>query len=269
MTCIAAVVKDGHVWMAGDLLGSNGFTKKVYPDTKVFVNGDFILGFTSSFRMGQILQYNWQQPPRLEGMADREYIQTDVIESFRSCLNDFGFGEMLNGEHQGGNFLIGYKGCLYEMQNNFSILKNENLCAIGSGQYHAEAVLKVLTEQEDYNPAQVLERAIQVASQFVTSVSEEYTICSTDEEAINKMVKEDNLPELTKEYLESLSKEKIIAELFGEGDEFDREETLDISVIDDIEILKGIAYQMEIKYPHNIGIEKLRSRIAEYIENEG
>ena len=46
MTCICALVKDGEVWMAGDLMGSNGHTGKVYPDSKVFINGEIIFGYT-------------------------------------------------------------------------------------------------------------------------------------------------------------------------------------------------------------------------------
>lgn len=79
MTCITAMVKGDHVWMAGDLMGSNGFTKKIYPDSKVFVNGEFIIGYTSSFRMGQLLQYNWEQPPRLEGMTTENIFSSMLL----------------------------------------------------------------------------------------------------------------------------------------------------------------------------------------------
>lgn len=228
MTCITAVVKDGHVYMAGDLMGSNGYTKKVYPDTKVFKNGDFIMGFTSSFRLGQILQYNWQQPPRMEGMTDREYIQLDVIESFRSCLNDFGFGEMKEEGHHGGNWLLGYKGCLYEMQDNFSVLKNEDFCSVGSGGFHAEAALALLTEDDDFDPEFVLSKAISIASRFTTSVSEEYTFVTDNDDYV--AVPEDLL--------------------------------VNIDTEQDIELLKLVADSMQIKYPHNIGIEALRGKIS-------
>ena len=33
---------------------------------KVFHNGEFIMGFTDSFRMGQLLQYKLQIPPQHE-----------------------------------------------------------------------------------------------------------------------------------------------------------------------------------------------------------
>ena len=320
MTCIVAVAKDEHVWMAGDLMGSNGFTKKVYSDTKVFVNGDFIIGYCGSFRMGQILQYNWEQPPRIEGLTDRQYLQTDVIESMRNCLAQFGVGEFKEGEHQGGNFLIGYRGGIYEMQNNFSILKNDDFAAIGSGTYHAEAALKVLTESPDFDPAYVLQKSIEVAGEFTTSVSKECTIVSTDEEAIDELSEEEEetltiekFDELVKEdpeslkdmlfgvdpdklveqqlsdlmgepipehQLASLDKETLIKVIRGELSEeewyvlFPEEEEqfeaepayVDVECTTDISELKEVANNLKLKYPHNIGIEKLREKVLKHLD---
>ena len=92
MTCITGMVRDSHVYMAGDLMGSNGFTGRVYPDSKVFTNGDFIIGYTSSFRMGQILEWNWEPPLRQEGITDRNYMQLNVVESLRATFATYGYG---------------------------------------------------------------------------------------------------------------------------------------------------------------------------------
>ena len=177
MTCIVAMVFNNEVFMAGDLMGSNGFTKKVYPDSKVFKNGDFVIGYTDSFRMGQILQYNWVQPPRIEGLTDRQFLQVDVIESMREAFNVYGYGSKEGREDIGGNFIIGYKGAIYEMQPNFSILKHEDFAAVGSGQYHAEASLALLSE-EVATPEEcvlALGKSIENAARFTTGVSGEYT----------------------------------------------------------------------------------------------
>lgn len=195
MTCIAAMVYGNEVFMAGDLMGSNGFTKKTYTDSKVFKNGDFVIGYTSSFRMGQLLQFNWSQPPRVEGLSDREYLQLDVIESMRTMFNTYGYGVKDGLEDIGGNFLIGYNGSLYEMQPNFSVLKNDDFAAIGSGQYHAEAVLATLIN-EDCAPTEVLSKAIETAARFTTSVSAECTFVTTyvptEEEVMEEFWDENN-----------------------------------------------------------------------------
>ena len=59
MTCIVGVVDKGIVHMAGDKLGSNGFTKGISVRPKVFHNGDFLVGYTTSFYMGQLLEFEW------------------------------------------------------------------------------------------------------------------------------------------------------------------------------------------------------------------
>ena len=264
MTCISAVVKNGHVYMAGDLMGSNGFTKKVYPDTKVFKNGDFLIGYTSSFRMGQILQYNWSQPSRLEGVTDREYLQIDVIESMRECFNTYGFGEFKDGEHQGGTFLIGYKGELYEMQSNFSILKNENFAAVGSGQYHAESTLLLLTQDPDFDPQEVLTASIYAASYFTTSVSEDCTIVTTDEDYEKELdsryyIVGDN-PEMVEKEPTTVVK---IPELTFDKGYFDKTTDEHIMLLS---LFKSIALDNNVEFAHNIGIKKLHERVKDFIE---
>lgn len=212
MTCIVGMVRNGEVFMGGDLMGSNGFTGKVYPDSKVFVNGDFIIGYTSSFRMGQILEWNWQQPLRQEGITDRQYIQLNVVESLRGTFAEFGYGVKNGLECIGGNFLIGYKGSLYEMQDDFSILKVDDFSAVGSGGYHAEAILHYLYPDEEVHPFTILQTAIATAANFTQSVSAECTLYSSDPkiaEEYDRMLQEQE--KLSEEEIKSMSHEQLLA----------------------------------------------------------
>lgn len=80
---------------------------------------------------------------------------------------------------------------------------------------------------------------------------------------------DDELPELTKEYLEGLTKEQIINELFGTELEDKEGIILDFEVLQtsgDIDYLKQVADILQVKYSHNIGIEKLRSRILDTLD---
>ena len=52
MTCIVGLIDGRRVWMGGDSAGVSGLDITVRADAKVFRNGDFLIGFTSSFRMG-------------------------------------------------------------------------------------------------------------------------------------------------------------------------------------------------------------------------
>lgn len=223
MTCICGMVRDGHVYMAGDMMGSNGFTGRVYPDSKVFVNGNFIVGYTSSFRMGQILEWNWEEPLRQEGISDRQYMQQNVVESLRETFAVYGYGVKEGLEDVGGNFLIGYKGNLYEMQDNFSLLCINDFSAIGSGQYHAEAILLNNFNNLERHPFNIMQDAIVTAAYFTQSVSEECTMYSSNEADMENL--EDLLSEggeegtsikpLSEEEFDSMSKDELKEMLFG------------------------------------------------------
>lgn len=69
MTCIVGLVDQGNVWIGGDSAGVGGYDLMLRADQKVFRNGDFLMGFTSSFRMGQLLRYKLS-PPKLHSDDD-------------------------------------------------------------------------------------------------------------------------------------------------------------------------------------------------------
>ena len=58
MTCIVGLVHEGVVYIGGDSAGVGGMSLTVRADEKVFQNGEFLMGFTTSFRMGQLLRYS-------------------------------------------------------------------------------------------------------------------------------------------------------------------------------------------------------------------
>lgn len=175
MTCIVAVTDGTSVHMAGDLMGSDGFTKKVYKKSKVFIKDDFIIGYTSSFRMGQLLEYSWLPPLRSTDQTDDEYIYQNVVDSFIQLFKDNDYGCKKDCELETGEFLFGYKGRLFYHQGNHSLLENHSF-AIGAGCYHAEGALQILTHYGSLGSYErMLGMCIGVASQFVMDVSEDYT----------------------------------------------------------------------------------------------
>ena len=178
MTCIVAKIHEGKVHMIGDCMGSDGFQKHIFSKTpKVFGVGDFIIGYTTSFRMGQILQYSWEPPQRLQSDDNDDlYIYKHVVNSIKKCFEDNAYGFKDKSEFEAGNFLIGWHGRLFEMQNNMSLMEIDKFASVGCGCYHALAAMKTLdwTEQFTDNPEEFLRVALLVASDSVTGVSEEY-----------------------------------------------------------------------------------------------
>ena len=64
ITCIVGFSHLGKVYIGGDSAGLSGWGLTVRKDPKVFANGPCIMGFTSSFRMGDLLRYSLVVPER-------------------------------------------------------------------------------------------------------------------------------------------------------------------------------------------------------------
>jgi 20S proteasome alpha/beta subunit len=179
MTCIVAKVVDGIIHMAGDKCGSNGYTKSISTRPKVFKNGDFLIGYTSSFRMGQILEFYWTPPERGEAESCEEYIYVKVIESFVKLFDEYKFDMAL----ESGCFLFGYEGNLYMIQEDFAVFEGMDYAAVGCGQDEAAAVLFTFNNFEhDMDERSQLELAIAAAARAKVGVSEEYDYLNTEEE---------------------------------------------------------------------------------------
>jgi ATP-dependent protease HslVU (ClpYQ) peptidase subunit len=121
VTCIAGWVYDGTVWIGGDSAGVAGWDLTVRADQKVFVNGPMVFGFTSSFRMGQLLRYALQVPDHDPRVDDEKYMVTTFADAIRDCLKARGWAQKESEQERGGTFLVGYKGRLYTMHGDYQV----------------------------------------------------------------------------------------------------------------------------------------------------
>lgn len=119
MTCIVGIQHRGEVYIGGDTLGSTHYNKVVRSDVKVFRNGPFVIGFTSSYRMGQLLRYAFVPPPVGEDL-DR-YMVVDFINAVRTCFKEGGWLETNDGIERGGTFLVGYKDRLFAIEGDYQV----------------------------------------------------------------------------------------------------------------------------------------------------
>lgn len=135
MTCIAGLVSDhGSVWIGGDSAGVAGLDLQVRSDTKVFRNGPFVMGFTSSFRMGQLLRYAFT-PPDHDPRKDAEaFMVTTFIDAVRDCLKKGGYARKTNEAESAGTFLVGYRGGLYRIDSDYQVgIPADGYAAVGCG----------------------------------------------------------------------------------------------------------------------------------------
>lgn len=122
MTCIVGLVDHGKVYIGGDSAGVGGhYSLMVRQDRKVFCSGDFVMGFTSSFRMGQLLAFGFSPPKPRVGVDVMEYMVTDFIDAARARMKAGGYAKIVNGEESGGTFLVGYSARLFCVSDDFQV----------------------------------------------------------------------------------------------------------------------------------------------------
>jgi ATP-dependent protease HslVU (ClpYQ) peptidase subunit len=134
MTCIAGVVDGGTVWIGGDSAGVGGYDLTVRSDQKVFRNGPMIFGFTSSFRMGQLLRWALTVPDHDPRVEPEKYMTTVFVDAVRECLKARGFAKCENQVETGGTFLVGYKGQLFHVDDDYQVgIPADGFYAVGCG----------------------------------------------------------------------------------------------------------------------------------------
>lgn len=185
MTCIVATKHNNKIYMGGDSLGSDtSFAKTVRKDVKVFINGDMLLGFTSSFRMGQILQYVMSHPERPEGISDMKYLVAYWIPALIECFEHSGYrGEKGLDDHDetrtGGVFLLGYRGTLYQIDSDFQVgIPAEQYAAIGCGQDLAMGAIFTAKKLGIKEPDKILTVALEAAEKYSGGVQRPFLLLS-------------------------------------------------------------------------------------------
>lgn len=131
MTCIAGLEHEGRVYIGGDSAGVSGWSLTVRADGKVFTDRtrsskhapsvDYVVGFTTSFRMGQLIRYCFEAPP-LAGTEDiAEWLVTSFVPELRRVFGKHGYEKSDNGRVEGGDFLIGLRGELHRISSDFQM----------------------------------------------------------------------------------------------------------------------------------------------------
>lgn len=178
MTCIIGLVQDGTVYMGCDSAGSNGWTLRAVHNPKIFRVGECLIGYTSSFRMGQILQYHLNLPTRSETESDEQYMFVKFSEAVRGCLKSYGYATIESNKESGGEFLVGYRGHLYTMYSNFALLQHrDNIESVGCAY---EVALGAMLALEGMEPEKRIARALEIAGILSNGVLPPYQVEQLD-----------------------------------------------------------------------------------------
>ena len=177
MTCIVAIRKGEKAYLGADAAAVNSMQITPRKDPKVFMNGQFGIAYTSSFRMGDILQYSWKAPTwRPSEISLEAFMRTVFIDSIIQIFRDKGYGKSsADSDKTGGSFLVGVQGRIFTIQDDFQV--GEELLdylADGSGFAYAYGSLHSTGGVKD--PKERLTMALEAAAFFAPGVQGPFTI---------------------------------------------------------------------------------------------
>ncbi len=148
MTCIIGLVNNGRVYIGGDSAGvdSHRLLYTTRADEKVFQRGQYLIGFTTSFRMGQVLRYGGSLPvPPDDSTELHKFMCTSFVDAIKLIFEDAGYGKKQGEEgDEGGQFIIGVKGRLFIVHADYQIEETtEGFSSVGCGDMLAFGALAV------------------------------------------------------------------------------------------------------------------------------
>jgi len=177
MTCIIGLEYKDKVYIGGDAAGVAGISVEVRNDTKVFKRGPFIMGFTSSFRMGQLLMCKLRVPKQKKSQKDYDFMVTTFIDAVRKCLLDGGFATDVRGQEIGGTFIVGYKNKLYYVDCDYQVgMFATSYTAVGCGSDIALGAMYALSTSSNLKPKNMIQTALKAAVEFNGGVRPPFTI---------------------------------------------------------------------------------------------
>lgn len=175
MTCIVGLVNEGKVYIGADSAAHSNNDISIRADKKVFINDGFLIGFTSSFRMGQLLKYSFYPPKPsqlVEGDDDtlERFMATTFVDHVRDCLKEGGYAQRQNEAESAGQFFVGHQGRLFGIYEDYQV---EQVVApynaVGSGLQLALGAMYA-TEGIGMEPKDRITRALGAAEEWTPYV---------------------------------------------------------------------------------------------------
>jgi len=174
MTCIVGLVHDGDVYIGADSAGVAGYSLTVRADEKVFINNGFVMGFTSSFRMGQLLRYSLKPPKYHPDIDLTEYMVTEFINAVRECLKTGGYAKKDKEIETAGTFLVGFQGKLFKIDSDYQVgvpILTFDACGCGE-----DIALGSMYSNTSLPPVERIIQALEAAEQFSAGVRRPFLI---------------------------------------------------------------------------------------------
>jgi len=167
MTCIVAYKTEDKIFIGGDRLGSAGNRVSLRKRPKVFIkdfqqvhepmDGTDIsmkkqmgIGYCGSFRMGDILEYQFKVPEMPKNIKDEmEYMVTKFVPALIKCYVDNTWLRKKDDIITGGWFIVVFNKRMFIVESDFQIAEEVgNYIAVGCGDDLAKGAFYVLDKEE-------------------------------------------------------------------------------------------------------------------------
>jgi ATP-dependent protease HslVU (ClpYQ) peptidase subunit len=194
MTCVVGVRHEGVVYIGADSLSSDRVEAQVRLDPKVFTLGEFLIGFTSSWRMGQVLRYHFKPPAIPDGLDLHTYMVLHFVEELRTVAKKAAIAEVQNSVESLGKFLVGIRGRLFCIESDFQVGEAlQDYAAVGSGAAYALGAMFIQRHCTPgvRLPGAELERALEAAAEHSPYVRRPWLVYRTPAQTTTDAAKED------------------------------------------------------------------------------
>lgn len=181
MTLIAAQMdKTGIVWMAADSLGSNSNGDRyIRKDKKIFKKDGYLIGYTSSYRMGQIIEHKAKLPELPLNNRGNIHI-VKVIDAIAESLYNNNYTMEKDNRHYGGEFIIGWHGRLYCIQSDFQYSTTAiNYMCCGAGEDFGLGALHTAQKLKGSNEIEALLYAMRAGTKHNCFVAPPFIVMNT------------------------------------------------------------------------------------------
>lgn len=135
---VAAYDKNKNVIMGADRQSTVGNSIMLLANPKIIKKGAFLIGVAGWHLLSKVIQYDFVIPKHRKDLKADVYINTVFIKELRKCLKENNVSKVEhNKENTQSCMLISYKGNIYNIYSDFSVSRNNDYCAIGSGSNYA------------------------------------------------------------------------------------------------------------------------------------
>jgi len=166
MTIIVGTIETDHVYLGADSCASHGCLLRPFHQSKVWRQGDLVLGLSGRVRETQILRYLTELPSVPTDGDLMPWLVGPVIDAIRSARKSAGHDERIEGQSEceyGPVLLLGVRGQLFGMHGDYSVSEYPDGAAVGSGEVAAWGSLRTSQAVGVSNPRERVRLALEAA----------------------------------------------------------------------------------------------------------